>query len=404
MELDKLKNHSLIEVKNSNYLEKRKTIILQRIDAIKKLEKLYTLEIKNKPKRNTIIGSLNINKSSKNLTNTLITEAINKDKINNNLSSKQISIKPIKIENSSINNLKNENLNNTNKENELDCNNQIFFRKSSSILSSSPNRFGMNKQPQGLLRTNTNIKLSGNKLNSFRKELTTPRKFNSIFNSRHSLIQINKYVKTEKKINPLEIQEEDKIFDQYNIVNKNKDDNKENQKNKNKSRNYFLGMNSKTTSSFHKNSLSEDQRILNNIYKISPQFIERIEKAKKSKDKFNLINYQVNLINTIGDSFSKDALKKLEKKFKYLRNFTYQKISLNKKFISRVEKKEKDIIESINSLNKKCEIMLKTSSDGFNYKSFSLPKVKFYKVIKKKKKNKHFFKNEESDISEDQIN
>jgi hypothetical protein len=117
MELDKLKNHSLIEVKNSNYLEKRKTIILQRIDAIKKLEKLYTLEIKNKPKRNTIIGSLNINKSSKNLTNTLITEAINKDKINNNLSSKQISIKPIKIENSSINNLKNENLNNTNKEN-----------------------------------------------------------------------------------------------------------------------------------------------------------------------------------------------------------------------------------------------------------------------------------------------
>ena len=42
MELDKLKNHSLIEVKNSNYLEKRKTIILQRIDAIKKLEKLYT--------------------------------------------------------------------------------------------------------------------------------------------------------------------------------------------------------------------------------------------------------------------------------------------------------------------------------------------------------------------------
>ena len=48
--------------------------------------------------------------------------------------------------------------------------------------------------------------------------------------------------------------------------------------------------------------------------------------------------------------------------------------------------------------------MLKTSSDGFNYKFFSLSKVKFYKVIKKKKKNKHFFKNEESDISEDQIN
>ena len=92
-------------------------------------------------------------------------------------------------------------------------------------------------------------------------------------------------------------------------------------------------MNSKTTSSFHKISLSEDQRILNNIYKISPQFIERIEKAKKSKDKFNLINYQVNLINTIGDSFSKDALKK----FGVITISSFLTLTLQKQLIKRTK-------------------------------------------------------------------
>ena len=91
------------------------------------------------------------------------------------------------------------------------------------------------------------------------------------------------------------------------------------------------------------------------------------------------------MLNTISDNFSKDTIKQLEKKFINLRNYSYQRVMFNRKYIEKIEKKEKSIIKRINSENKKCEIMLKTAENGFDFKSFCLPKVKFHNIIKKKK-------------------
>ena len=109
----------------------------------------------------------------------------------------------------------------------------------------------------------------------------------------------------------------------------------------------------------------------------------------------NLLNYQNNLLDIMSKNCSKDAYINLENNFQKIRSFSYQKIVLNKKFIEKMEKREKRIVKKINNVNKKCEKMLKTADNGFNFKSFSLPKVIFYKVIKKK--NAHFFQLDSDD-------
>ena len=88
----------------------------------------------------------------------------------------------------------------------------------------------------------------------------------------------------------------------------------------------------------------------------------------------------------------------MEKKFINLRNYSFQKIVLNRKFIEKIEKKEKNLIKRINSKNKKCVTMIKIFSNDFNFKSFYLTEVKFHKVIKKK--NPYYFQDLSSDNSE----
>ncbi len=153
----------------------------------------------------------------------------------------------------------------------------------------------------------------------------------------------------------------------------------------------------KTTISSHKSSLSQDNKILSYIYKYPIDYFQRIYEAKKAKKKLNLLNYQNNLLNIINKNCSKDAYINLENNFQKIRSFSYQKVILNRKFIEKMEKKEKKIVKKINFANKKCEKMLKTADNFFNFKTFSLPKVIFYKVIKKK--NAHFFQ-QDSDESE----
>ena len=75
------------------------------------------------------------------------------------------------------------------------------------------------------------------------------------------------------------------------------------------------------------------------MYKFSPDFYEKINQIKKKRKKYNLLNYQNNLLNTINDNFSKEHFKKLEKKFLGLRNYSFHKIILNREFIEKIEKK-----------------------------------------------------------------
>ncbi len=61
-------------------------------------------------------------------------------------------------------------------------------------------------------------------------------------------------------------------------------------------------------------------------------------------------------------------------------------------FIIGLEKKEKKIIKEINVASGKCEEMMRTTGFSFGLKKFSLPKIKFRRLIKvPKKKNRNYF-------------
>ena len=65
---------------------------------------------------------------------------------------------------------------------------------------------------------------------------------------------------------------------------------------------------------------------------------------------------------------------------------------MNKDFIIGLEKKEKKIIKQINYTSGKCEEMMRNTGFSFGLKKFSLPKIKFYRIlIVPKKKNRNYF-------------
>ena len=369
MEIKKLKHQSTINDLDEKNIEKRKTLIFQRIESIKKLEKLYTLDLNIKPNRKTVIETSPIGKinSSKNIIHTPF--IINK----NHFFSKK-SISPIRIDNN------NSSQNNNSNQNKL-------------------NVQSINNFSRGSIKTNTNIKLSTNHLSSWKKEFKNHKSINIVLNSQNILNSI-KQLKNKKKINPLEIQEEDKIFNELNnSKNLNEEKNKTIINENKKSRNLSSDL-QKTKSMFYYNKLclNDNDKILYDVYKLPSDYFEKVDKVKKSKDKFDLKTYQTNLLNTISDYFSRDGVKNLEKNFIHLRIYSYQKIVLNKPFIKDIEKKEKKIIKRINNVNQKCkDILLKTAEDFRKLRKLTLPKVKFHNVIKRKKI--HFFQTELSDDS-----
>ena len=375
MEIKKIKHQLTINEFDEKEIEKRKTLIYQRAESIKQLEKLYKLNLNQKQKKKIVLDTSPIVKmeSSKNLfQNPFINNQKSLFEKNQSKNCSRKSITPIKIDNI------NSNQNNNSNQSKLNVPPIKNFSRSSN-------------------KTNTNIKLSTNHLNPSKKEFRNHKSINIELNSKYILNSLQK-LKNRKTINPLEIQEEDKIF---NELNTSKDLNEEDKKKKynKKSRNFSSDLkNAKSMFYSNKLCLNDNDKILYDVYKLPSDYFEKIDKLKKSKDKLDLKSYQTNLLNTINDYFSRDGIKKLEKNFIHLRNYSYQKIILNKPFIKDIEKKEKKIIKRINLVNKKCEdIILKTAEHFRKLKKISLPKVKFHNVIKRKKI--HFFQTELSDDS-----
>ena len=223
-----------------------------------------------------------------------------------------------------------------------------------------------------------------------------------MLSSKHILNNLKQLKLNQRKtINPLEIQDEDKIFYELNTSKNLNEGKKKNKiKEKKKTRNFSSDLKKiKSMIYYNKLCLNDNDKLLYNVYKLPSDYFEKVDKVKKSKDKLDLKSYQTSLLNTISDYFSRDGIKSLERNFIQLRNYSYQKIILNKPFIKDIEKKEKKIIKKINKVNKKCEdILLKTSEDFRKIKKLSLPKVKFHNVIKRKKIR--FFQTELSSDSE----
>ncbi len=354
-------------------LKARQNQILKRQNTIKKLERLYTFEIKrpqtqqnslSKIKHRAII-KLNTERKeniSQNHKSPFITETTkdsistrketNENKNNNNL-------------NNNNNNLNSYNLNNNN----YIINNNFVPLRKSSTLSQTEHNYIYNK----------NLKTINLKKNIVKQETLNPKRY---ITKDMTLKAINQIIHGRKPKNPLEISEEDKIFIQLNRDNKINNNNNNTNENK------------KTHIKNHKSeNLTIEQKLLINVYKLTPDFFEKVFKAKKQKRILNLENYQNNLIKTINNTFSPKSVRQLEKKFVKIRDDCKIDIDNNCEFIKDLEKTEKRIVKSINKINKKCVKMMRTTGVDFGFGNFKLPKVKFYRTVKRKKKNSNFFLN-----------
>ena len=348
-------------------LKNRQNLILKRQNTIKKLERLYTFQIKkpqtqqnssSRIKHRTIIkiNSERKENNSQNQKSPFLTETT-KDSIS------------IKKE---INEEKNKDNNNIINNNNINNNNDFVPLRKSSTLSQTVYNYFQNKN-KNFLKT---INLTKNIV---KQETLNPKRY---IRKDMTIKGINQIIHGRKPKNPLEIEDDDKIFIQLNKVNNiNINKNNNNEIKKTHIKNY------------KSENLTFEQKIFRDVYKLTPDFYEKVFKAKKQKRKLNLENYQNNLLKTINNTFSPKSVRQLEKKFVKIRDDCKIDIDNNSEFIKGLENTEKKIVKSINKINKKCVKVMRTTGIDFGFGNFKLPKVKFYRTIKKKKKNSNFFLN-----------
>jgi len=391
MDEEVLTKRELIADNDNNFINNKKNMILKRMQTIKKLEKLYSIDIinqQNKSKRNFHLNSIRTKRHKRTETQILL------------------------MKNPLINSPRNNNYKTLNSKNFTNINNQIYNLNLKSINSPLNNKKKHLKKSGTVINnqlsnplSNSNSQRSNNRFTTYVEQKVNEKKI--LFDHRKKNFNHEKM-----KENPLEIPEEDKIFEEMNELNKRKSVFSADDKNiKNFNLTNGFDNNSINKKYFHKRILSHGEKMLNNVYKISPLLIRDLNKAKRKKDDLDLNDYQENLINILNEKISKDNLLKLKEKFIDLRIFS--KTSYEEKddyyFIKNIEKKEKNIISDINIINDKCEKLIRNAAneEGFKLKKdlklFSLPKIKFRNVIKIKKKDNNE-ETEEKKINKNKIN
>ena len=137
------------------------------------------------------------------------------------------------------------------------------------------------------------------------------------------------------------------------------------------------------------------EKILGKIYNNNPVIDKKVFYLKKKKGKFSLGNYQKLLLRTCEPGLSKDSIKKLNGAFNKLRNSCRQKFDTDYRFIKDIEDEEEKIINRINvSGNVYVKLMSKSIDFNKTHSSFrndelNLPKIRFRKVMNKKKYQKY---------------
>ena len=294
MEVFKSKLHNRIDKIKENNIEKRK--------ILNKIEKQNKTVYQHRYKKNLLFTPSP--KKLKNLNNKInpLIRSSQKQLENTKLKNKT----PFSFENSKLNinfdTIKNQNLENNNiklnndiidKENKLILNNKLTIipQRKSRILTFSPIgcRIKKKKLTHNSDRTNENNKFSSKLFNSLRNDLKSEDK-NYIIHLKNDNL-INKMSFTERKnSNPFEIQEEDRIFDELNRNNLKQNLIKPRHKKHIESRIFtktqILKMNKEKSSiNSNKQNLSPEKKILNDVYKFSPDFYEKIKKEDKERKK-----------------------------------------------------------------------------------------------------------------------
>ena len=394
MDEEVLMKREIIADNDKNFINNKKNMILKRMQTIKKLEKLYSIDIRkhaNYTSRNYNLNKINSirNKKHKRTESQIFL-------VKNSLINSPINSIYKTLNNKNFTNFYNQHYNLKLKSNNSTLDDQKKNLKKSGTLNNNQNRNPL---------SNSNSQRSNNRFTTY---------MNQKINEKKILFEHRKKNFREKILeNPLEIPEEDKIFEEMNELNKRKSIFSADDKGiKNFNLTNGFDSNSINKKYFHKRILSQGEKMLNNVYKISPLLIRDLNKAKRKKVDLDLYSYQENLLNTLNEKISKDNLIKLKEKFNDLRLFS--KTSYEEKddyyFIKNIEKKEKNIISDINNINEKCEKLIRNAAneEGFKLKKdlklFSLPKIKFKNVIKIKKKDNNNEETTERKITKNKIN
>ena len=206
-----------------------------------------------------------------------------------------------------------------------------------------------------------------------------------------------KNIPPQKIVDPLEIGEEDKLFNELNqgSIFCHTETNVEQHHSKAKTLVSLLKIKKKKKAKI----LSGNDKLLSEVYQITPEFEKKIERAKRKKNSMSLKAYQNHLLNTISSNLSKDCFDGLEKSFNQIRSTCNKHYETNYKFLKQLERKEEYIINKINLEESMFEKMMNTTGKLFiKENSFSLPKIKFYRVIAKDKRAVTFYGRRRSNL------
>ena len=279
--------------------------------------------------------------------------------------------------------------------------------QNSNSIQNTDSNYYLNQNPENLslnrkIKKNLTIKNSKYQFPNFNRKFSVnceiiPKVFN--INTENTEKSHRKSILTplvEKKYwdhnrriyDPLEVPPEDEIFNHHLLKPKEEKIKKEKEQSNSKDK-----RNNSNKQKTPYQTLSE--KILGKIYNNNPVIDKKVFYLKKKKAKFSLGNYQKLLLRTCEPGLSKDSIKKLNGAFNKLRNSCRQKFDNDYRFIKDIEDEEEKIINRINvSGNVYMNLMSKSIDFNKTHSSFrnnelTLPKIKFRKVMNKKKYQKY---------------
>lgn len=261
-------------------------------------------------------------------------------------------------------------------------------KKSTNSLNTYNNKFN-NINNLEILNTSINPTRSSKKISNkfyiYQNE-DNYKNQNTLYNSGMTSINPLSTISIKKK-NPddFEVSEEDKIFNQYKKQKL--------EKNKSKKGKTKVKIKLKKKKYTKYNPFSSYDAALVKVYKKIPKIMSIIENTKKLKGNMSLFKYQNLLMNVGTKNLNRETREKLNNKFVTLRTFSDKGYNLLNESLESIEKKEKKIIDSINTQQNYYKRKMKennyhTISTSRNIGFLNLPNLKFHKIGNSQKRNK----------------
>jgi hypothetical protein len=201
--------------------------------------------------------------------------------------------------------------------------------------------------------------------------------------------------KPPKIINPLQIPDEDKIFDEmqkylcYKYESKRlktyENKKKEEQKSKTKTEFKIKDLKPKLK--------AEDKIRLNYLYLATNKISNKITTVKRKKLKNDLVTYQKNLLDIIKPSITDYSYIYLKDRLFDIRKKNNKKYQYNYRKLKEIESEEKEIINQFNETCQRCEKHFQKIKEEKNILqsanlNIKLPTMTFVSCLKKSKSNK----------------